>query len=158
MAHRVYNLLHIVGVILFFAGFFGALLSQRFVDRTRDPRIVAHTFKIMNFNDRWLTPVSIVLILIGGFGAASRAGLSVVQTGWIFWSLVLFGISGVIFLALALPLQHKIEEMATSGQDEFDWAAYGHLSRSWSRWAHLAFVAVVVALVMMVFKPYLPVP
>ena len=153
-----YKLLHIVGVILFFAGFVGALLSQRFADRAQDPRIVAHTFKIMNFNDRWLTPVSIVLILVGGFGAASRAGLSLVQTGWILWSLVLFGISGVIFLARALPLQHKIEEMATSGQDEFDWAAYGRLSRAWSKWAHLAFVAVLVALVLMVFRPSLPVP
>ncbi len=153
-----YNLLHIVGVILFFAGFVGALLSQRFADRTQDPRIVAHTFRVMNFSDRWLTPIAIILILLGGFGAASRAGLPIVRTGWIFWSLVLFGISGVIFVARALPLQLRIENLATGDPNEFDWDAYRNLSRSWSRWAHLAFVAVLVALVMMVFRPYLPVP
>jgi uncharacterized membrane protein len=153
-----YNLVHIVGVILFFAGFIGALLSQRFADRTQDHRIVAHTFRVMNFNDRWLTPIAIILILVGGFGAASRAGLSVVRTGWIFWSLVLFGISGVIFVARALPLQQRIEKLAGAATSEFDWVAHGRLSRSWSRWAHLAFVAVLVALVMMVFRPHLPAP
>jgi uncharacterized membrane protein len=155
---RAYNLLHLAGVILFFAGFFGALLSQRFADRTHDSRIVAHTFRVMNFNDRWLTPVAIILILLGGFGAASRAGLSVVGTGWIFWSLVLFGISGVIFLTRALPLQLKIENLARRDPSEFDWDAYGRLSRSWSRWAQSAFVAVLVALVLMVLRPHLPVP
>jgi uncharacterized membrane protein len=155
---RAYNLLHLVGVILFFAGFFGALLSQRFADRTQDPGIVAHTFKMMNFTDRWLTPIAIVLILVGGFGAASRTGLSIVQTGWILWSLVLFGISGVIFLARALPLQLRIESLARTEPTKFDWDTYRRLARSWSRWAHAAFLAVVVALVLMVLKPGLPVP
>lgn len=160
MLYRVYLLLHLMGVILFFGGFVAALLAKAFADRAHDPRIAAHTFRMINFNDKWFTPLSVVLILVGGFGTAGIAGLPVVETGWIFWSLVLFGVSGLIFVFRALPLQHRLERTAQTGVEanDFDWARYQRQARTWSRWAYLAFFAVLVALVLMVLQPALPTP
>ena len=86
--------------------------------------------------------------------------LPVFGTGWIFWSLVLFGISGLIFVFRALPLQNRLEKITAGGASSgaFDWPGYQELARSWTRWATAAFLVVVGAFVLMVFKPELPVP
>ncbi len=160
MIYHLYLFLHLVGVVLFFAGFSAALFLKARAERTRDLKILAYTFSLINFNDTWFTPLSILLILAGGFGAAIMAGLPVVGTGWIFWSLVLFGGSGLIFVFRALPLQHRLEKMTggAAASEAFDWTRYRQLSRSWTRWATSAFLIVVGAFVLMVFKPALPVP
>lgn len=160
MIYRLYVFLHLVGVVVFFGGFAASLFAKARAERTRDPKIIGYTFSLINFNDKWFTPFSIVLILVGGFGAALMAGLPVVGTGWILWSLVLFGVSGLIFVFRALPLQHRIERMTGGGASsgDFDWSSYQELSRSWTRWATGAFLIVVGAFVLMVFKPALLVP
>ena len=43
-----------------------------------------------------------------GFSAAIQGGLPLLRTGWIFWSIVLFTLSGVIFALKLVPLQRKI--------------------------------------------------
>jgi uncharacterized membrane protein len=159
MTYDIFVFVHLVGVVLFFAGFSASLFLRVRAERARDPKIIAYSFSLINFNDKWFTPPAVVLIVAGGFGAALVAGIPVVGTGWILWSLVLFGVSGLIFLFRALPLQKRIERLAAQDSDlgEFDWAGYRALSSVWSRWATTAFLAVVVAFVLMVFKPALPV-
>lgn len=160
MIYRLYIFLHLVGVVVFFGGFAASLFMKARAERTRNPEILSYTFSLINFNDKWFTPPSILFILVGGFGAALMAGLPVVGTGWIFWSLVLFGVSGLIFVFKALPLQHRIERMTGGGASSaaFDWTSYQKLSRSWTKWAAAAFLIVTSAFVLMVFKPALPAP
>ena len=159
MIYDILVFVHLVGVVLFFAGFSSSLFLRFRADRARDPKIIAYSFSLINFNDKWFTPLAILLIVAGGFGAAIVAGLPVFGTGWILWSLVLFGVSGLIFLLRALPLQHRIERLAAAKSEfgELDWTNYRAVSSVWARWATTAFLAVVVAFVLMVFKPALPV-
>jgi len=160
MLYQTFIFLHLVGVVLFFSGFTASLFVKSRADQSRDPRILHYSFSLINFNDKWFTPLSILLILVGGIGAAILAGLPIVRTGWIFWSLVLFGVSGLIFVFRALPLQHRIEKLAAEGVSSgaFDWPGYQGLSRSWTRWATTAFLMTVGAFVLMVFKPGIPWP
>jgi len=155
-----YIFLHLVGVVIFIGGFAASLFAKGRAESTRDPKILSHTYALINFNDKWFTPLSIVFILSGGFAASFAAGLPIVETGWILWSLVLYGISGIIFVLRALPLQHRLERMTSTSPspEAFDWASYDHLSRAWTRWASAAFVLVIGAFVLMVFKPVLPSP
>ena len=160
MMYNVYIFLHLVGVILFLGGFLASLFLKMRAERTRNSGILAYSFSLINFNDKWFTPLSVLLILIGGFGAAARSGLSIFGTGWIFWSLILFGISGLIFVFKALPLQHQIEKLTGKGAsaEEFDWQSYQKLASSWMTWAVIALFIVLGAFVLMVFKPVLAVP
>ena len=80
--HRTLVFIHLVGVVLFLGGFSASLFLKFRADQKADRRILAHTLAQMNFNDRWLTPTAIVLIMIGGLGAARVSGLSVTATGW----------------------------------------------------------------------------
>ncbi len=158
MRYEAFILIHLIGVVLFFSGFSGSLFMKMRAERTGDPRILAHTFAAMNVQDKWFTPLSILLIMVGGFGSASLAGLSVTGTGWIFWSLVLYGFSGLIFVLRALPLQHRIETLLSDGiaSGELDWGGYQTLAKSWNFWAILAFTMVTITFVLMVLKPTLP--
>ena len=45
-------------------------------------------------SDRLFTVPGVFLILASGFFAAIRGGFPILGTGWILWTLVLFGISG----------------------------------------------------------------
>jgi len=151
MARNLFVFLHLVGVVLFIGGFLSALLLHARANRTRDQRLIGYSFSVIDFNDKWFTPFSILLIMGGGFGAAAEAGLPIVGTGWIFWPLILFGFTGLLFVFRALPLQNRIVRLAQA--DTFDWAAYDKLSRSWTRVAVPSFLIVAVAFVLMVFKP-----
>jgi uncharacterized membrane protein len=160
MAYRLFLFLHLTGVVVLFAGFAAALFLKGTAERSDDPRIVSYVFSMITLNDKWATPVSILLILGGGFGAAVVARMPVVGTGWILWSLVLFGVSGLIFVFRSLPLQRRIETclVEANSKQVAGQSDYQRLSRSWSRWAVPAFLLLVAAFTLMVIQPTLPVP
>jgi uncharacterized membrane protein len=85
---------------------------------------------------------------------ASKGGLPILRTGWIFWSVVLFIMSGIAFSARVAPLQKQLFELAQAG--EFDWSRYRVLSKAWEWWGAFALLTPVVAAVLMVLKPTLP--
>jgi len=155
MLYRTYVFLHLVGVVVFFSGFTASLFLKVRAERTGDLKILAYTFSLINFNDKWFTPASVLMILGGGFAAALTSGIPIAGTGWILWSLVLYGLSGLIFVTRALPLQQRLERMTKDAPSSvgFDWARYKKASVSWTRWATTAFLAVVGAFALMVFKP-----
>ena len=134
------------------------LFWKAHADRSADPRIIAHTFEGIIRSDRWFTVPCVVLILIGGFGAAIKGGLPILRTGWIFWSIVLFTLSGIAFSARVAPLQKQLAALARSGSSSnaFDWALYRTLSKQWEWWGVFALATPVAATVLMVFKPALP--
>ena len=158
MSYIAYKFLHIAAVILFLGNIVTGLFWKAHGDRSADPRIIAHTLEGIIRSDRWFTVPCIVVILIGGFGAASKGGLPMLRTGWIFWSIVLFTLSGIAFSARVAPLQKQLAALAESGaaSGSFDWALYRTLSRRWEWWGVFALLTPVAATVLMVFKPVLP--
>ena len=158
MIYETLVLVHLVGVILFFGNLTAAFLLTSHIKRSKNVAVIAHTFRLVNFGDRWLTPFSIVAMLGGGMAASVQAGIPVVGTGWIFWSLVAFGISGLVFTFRVLPLQIRIARIAEEGvsSNAIDWEHYRRILHGWKRAAHLATLAAIVAVVIMVFKPAWP--
>src|SRR5687768_12726355 len=105
MIYLSFKLLHIAAVILFLGNIITGLFWKAHADRTRDPRVIAHTFLGIIRSDRWFTLPGIVAILIGGFGAAIVGRIPILGTGWILWSIVLFSLSGLAFSFRVAPLQ-----------------------------------------------------
>src|SRR4029077_1109145 len=97
MMYLIFKLIHVVAVIAFLGNIGVGVFWKAWADRTKDARIIAHTMEGIIKADRIFTIPGVILILIGGLGAAYAADLSILKTGWILWGLGLFILSGIAF-------------------------------------------------------------
>ncbi len=155
--YLVLKLVHIVAVIAFLGNITIGVFWKQFADRTRDPRIIAHTMQGIIGADRIFTIPAIIVLVIAGVGTAQIGHIPILATGWILWSLVLFIISGLAFgpIARAQRQLRDIAAAAVAGAP-LDWTRYESISKSWAGWGMLATVAPLVAVAFMVLKPALP--
>lgn len=158
MLYLGFKLVHLSAVILFLGNIITGVFWKAHADRTRNPQLIAHTLVGIIRSDRWFTLPGIAAIIVGGVGAAVVGGLPLLHTGWILWSIVLFGISGLAFSFRVAPLQRALAALAQAqvGSAEFDWARYHALSRQWEAWGLFAMLTPALAAALMVIKPALP--
>jgi uncharacterized membrane protein len=158
MSYIAFKFFHLAAVILFLGNIVTGLFWRAHGDRSADPRIIGHTLEEIIRSDRWFTVPCIVVIVSGGLGAAIQGEIPILRTGWIFWSIVLFTLSGIAFSARVAPLQKQLAALARSGtaSGSFDWVLYRALSKRWEWWGGFAVLAPIAATVLMVFKPVLP--
>src|SRR4051812_42643603 len=96
--------LHIVAVILFLGNTITGAFWKAHGDKTGDPKIIYHTLDGIIRSDRWFTIPGVLMILVFGFFAAVLGRIPLL-TDWIWWSLVLFGISGAAYMRGVVPTQ-----------------------------------------------------
>jgi len=156
--YLVLKLFHLLAVMLFLGNIITGLFWKAHGDRTRDPRIMAHTLDGIIRSDRWFTIPTVFLIIIFGVGAAQVNRLPLLGTGWILHSIILFVISGLAFGFQVAPLQRRLlalAEEAARGRT-FDAALYRTLSWRWEIWGLVAVLTPLAAFALMVFKPAAP--
>jgi uncharacterized membrane protein len=147
------KLLHIFAVIVFMGNLYTGLFWMKQADKTNDPNIISFTMKNINKSDQWFTVPGVIIITSAGFLAAIYASTPLLRTGWIFWPIVLFTLSGIIFSARLIPLQKKIYRLSAAAEkEEFDWKNYRQFLGQWEWWGHIALLMPVISLVMMVLK------
>jgi len=147
--------LHVLAVVLFLGNIITGLFWKAHGDRTADPRIIAHTLEGIIRSDRWFTLPGVVLIIVFGIAAAILGRLPILGTGWIWQSIVLFGISGLAFMLQVAPLQRRLLALAVAAVAGRPWdhASYRRLSRRWEFWGIVAILTPLAALGLMVYKP-----
>ena len=150
--YQALKAIHVFAVILFMGNIITGLFWKLHADGTRDRATIAHTMRGLIRADRWFTVPGVVVITASGIVAAIRAGLPLLRTGWIFWSIVLFVLSGIAFAWKVAPLQAKLLRM-TDGPGEFDWRAYRATSLSWELWGLFAMLTPLGAVILMIWKP-----
>lgn len=148
--YQVLILFHVLAVILFLGNIITGLFWKMHADRTRDARIMGHTMDGIIRSDRWFTIPGVLFILIFGTWAAIRIGLPLLGTGWIFWSLILFAASGIVFGWRIAPLQRQI--LALTRTEPFDWIQYKSKSLQWEIWGAFATITPLIAVALMVLK------
>lgn len=157
MIYLVLKVVHIVSVVMFLGNITTGIFWKEHADRTRDAKAIAHALDGIIRSDRMFTIPGVLGIVFAGVGTAMVGHLPILGTGWIFWSLVLFSISGLTFGIWVAPLQRKMLALMRAGAAGTpDWAAYQSLSRTWAFWGAVALLAPAAALVLMVLKPALP--
>ncbi|MEK7329882.1 MAG: DUF2269 family protein [Candidatus Eisenbacteria bacterium] len=158
MTYLVLKVLHLVAVVLFLGNITTGLFWKEHADRTRDPRVIASMLEGIIGSDRLFTIPGVIVIMIGGLGAAITGHVPILRTGWMFWSIVLFSLSGLAFSIRVAPLQAQMAKLMRAGAQSGapDWHAYHALSRRWGFWGAVALLAPAAALVLMVLKPTLP--
>jgi uncharacterized membrane protein len=150
------KLLHVVAVIAFLGNIATGLFWHIHAARTRDPRLLAHTVNGIIRSDRLFTMPGVVVIIATGIFAAIRGGFPLLRTGWIAWTLVLFGISGLVFMFRVAPLQRQLLALAQAGTaGSFDYAGYASLAKRWEIWGAVALLTPLAGLALMVLKPAL---
>ena len=153
--YLVLKLVHIAAVIMFFGNIVMGVFWKELADGSHEPLIIAHTLRSIIRLDRWIITPSVVLIVAASIGAAVIADLPLLHTFWIWMSIVLFTISGILFSRWVAPLQVQLRTLAETGatSDSMDWDGYRRLSRRWLFWGALATLTPAAALVLMVLKP-----
>ena len=151
--YQFLKLIHVVAVILFLGNIITGLFWKAHADRTRNLRFIAHTMEGIIRADRWFTVPGVIVITAAGIFAAIQAGLPLIRTGWILWSIVMFTLSGITFGARVAPLQKQILAMTRNADDAtFDWVRYRAKSLQWELWGAFATITPLIAVVMMVLK------
>ena len=147
------KLIHIFAVMMFIGNITLGLFWMRQANKTGDFSIISFTMKGIITSDKWFTIPGVVIITAAGISAAIHGGLPLLKTGWIFWSIVLFSLSGIIFSVKVAPLQRKILHIAESkATKELSDDVYLNHLRQWETWGLLALITPLAAMIMMVFK------
>ncbi|MDH3369235.1 MAG: DUF2269 domain-containing protein [Gemmatimonadota bacterium] len=149
------KLIHVAAVIGFLGNITTGLFWHAHAARTRDSRMLRHAMEGIIRSDRLFTIPGVVVILITGVSLAMSGGYPILRTPWILWSLVLFSVSGLVFVLRVAPLQVQLKALADSGVDPgpFDWGRYHRVARVWELWGAVALLTPLAALVLMVLKP-----
>lgn len=155
MGYLTWKLVHVLAVVIFLGNIITGLFWAAHARRQRDPALVRATFDGIIASDRLFTMPGVIGILVSGFAAAAIANMPVLRTGWILWSLVLFGVSGIVFGARVAPLQRRLRDQVPAGEPP-EWPAFDALYRRWELWGALALVTPLAAAALMVLKPDLP--
>jgi len=149
------KLVHVTAVIAFLGNIVTGLFWHSHAARTRDPRLLAHAMDGIIRSDRLFTIPGVAVIIASGLAAAIAGGHPILGTPWILWSLVLFRVSGLVFVLRVAPLQVRLRVLAQAGAERgaFDWDGYRRVARAWEAWGLVALLTPVAALALMVLKP-----
>ncbi|MGH2552120.1 MAG: DUF2269 family protein, partial [Chitinophagaceae bacterium] len=89
--------IHLLAVVAFLGNIVTGLFWMKFARKTNDVKIMHHTAKGLIVSDRIFTIPGVLIITAAGIYSAIYGGLPLLRTGWIFWSIILFSLSGVFF-------------------------------------------------------------
>ena len=157
MSFLFWKLLHIASVVIFLGNITTGLFWARHAHKSRDFSLVAATFEGIVRSDRLMTIPGVIGIVISGVATAIGQHVPILSTGWVWWGIVLFSISGIVFGMRVAPLQRKIVDLARKADsNQQDWDTYVQIFKKWELWGLVALIMPVIAMVIMVLKPALP--
>ena len=156
MTYLILKVVHILAVVVFVGNIATGFFWHAHARRTRDPKALAHTLEGLIRSDRVLTGPSALLLIIAGVAAAIVGGFHLLRTGWILWTIVLFVLAGALFSTRVGPLQKQLHAIANAVNDggTFDESRYAELAAKWRAWGGAATLALALAVVLMVLKPF----
>ena len=153
MAYEVFKFLHILGVVFLLGNVTVTSAWKVLSDRTRDPIIIARAQRLVTLTDWAFTFWGVILLVVGGYGAAWVAGMDVLRDRWIVLSEIGFVLAGALWLGVLVPIQVRQARLARG------FAAggpipelYWRLSRWWIAVGLVATVPLVAAMWFMVAK------
>jgi len=151
--YALLKLIHVFAVIIFMGNIITGLFWMRLANKTNNLSIISFTMKGIIRSDRLFTIPGVIIITAAGFSAAIQGGLPLLRTGWIFWSIVLFTLSGLIFSVRVAPLQRQILRITESkSAEKFNDNTYRQYLLQWEIWGLMALLTPLAALIMMVLK------
>jgi len=143
--------LHILGASLFLGNIIVSAFWKVLADRTGNYSVIRFATRLVNVTDTVFTGLGATLLLVTGHLLAGNYG-GILSNDWILWSYVLFGVSGVIWIAVLVPIQFKQAHMLRMSPTEEIPKEYHRLARIWSFAGTLATLFPLPAVYLMVSR------
>lgn len=105
--HELYDIFHMLGVVLFFCGIIASLVWLRFAEKSGRPDALRTAVKRAHTVNMFVTAPGIALITVSGVLQTSYAGHLHSQS-WLVIGLMLFAFSLLIWLVFFIPAQKKL--------------------------------------------------
>lgn len=144
--------LHVLGAVLFLGNIIVAAVWKALADRSGNATIIAHSQRLVTITDFAFTLTGVVLLAVTGPIMATRLGIQ--RASWVIWGEALFGLAGIVWLAVEIPVQilqaRVIRGIGPSADIPM---RYWRLARVWMLGGSIATVLPLAVLVLMVIKP-----
>lgn len=148
------KILHLVGMAVFLGNIIVTAWWKLMADRTRNPQIIAFAQRQVTLTDYVFTAGGAAVLLAAGWGNAALHGMDVLQIHWLSWGLWLLSATGIIWVAILIPIQIRQARMAREFSSSGNIPAeYWRLGRRWAIWGFVATLLPLMALYWMVVKP-----
>lgn len=145
--------LHIFGAVIFLGNIVTAAFWKVRADIKRDPALIHNTVKNIMLADFIFTLPGLILIIGSGTLMAVQSGFSMDTFNWLTFSLFLFVLTGILWLAIIIPIQRLMIRYSAQSIDEGVISnKYRKVSRYWSIFGIITILLPVVILYFMVTK------
>lgn len=149
--YLIFKAIHLLAVVAFLGNIVTGLFWMKFARKTNDIKIIHHTAAGIIASDRLFTIPGVIIITAGGFAAAIYGGIPLLRTGWIFWPIVLFSLSGLFFAFKVVPLQIRMKKHFEKSEGD-DWKGFDTLLKQWEFWGFMAVITPIISFFMMILK------
>lgn len=150
--HDFYKSLHILGAVLFLGNIIITGLWMFLAEKSKSISNIQFAAKAVNWMDVFFTAPGAALILLTGFLQASHHG-GVYTESWILTGLILFSLSGLIWILILIPYQSKMIKL--SNETEKLPKKFFDILHGWYFWGVIAIILPLISLIVMVYKPKL---
>lgn len=150
----LFKFLHILGACLFVGNIVVSAVWKVMADRTRHTAVIQYATKLVILTDMLFTAVGAALLAGSGHLLAEDHG-GVMSQPWIMQSYLLFGISGLLWIAVLVPVQKRQSQLLTNIKETDSVPEqYYALGRIWSIVGSIATLTPLPALYLMVSQGF----
>jgi uncharacterized membrane protein len=143
----------VLGVVLFLGNLIVTAVWKVLADRTRQVDVIAYAQRLVAVTDIAFTAPGAILIAVSGGVLAGDVG-GVTGPGWLTTGLVLFALSGVIWLTILVPTQVRQTRLARRFKQEATVPdQYWRLALLWYVFGSIATVLPLANVFIMTVKP-----
>ena len=152
--YLLFKIIHLLAVVAFLGNITIGLFWMKWAYKANNVGYLQHTVKGIIAADKIFTLPGVLVITAGGIFAAIKGGYPLLGTGWIFWSIVLFTLSGIMFMAKVGPLQTKMKNYLEEsvGNNSYDKAQFTKYMKEWEWWGALSLLTPLLAFLLMILK------
>ncbi len=153
MIYLTLKWLHILSAIVLFGTGLGSAFYKFMTDRRGDIASIAMVNRTVVQADWLFTTPTIIIQPLTGLAMLHLLGIPLL-TPWVFYSLLLYGLAGVCWLPVVW-LQIQMRDLAHTAQQQHTPLPplYHTYARIWFWLGVPAFMAMIIVIALMVFKP-----
>lgn len=150
MSYELFKVLHVLGAVIFLGNIVVTALWKTLADRTRDPIVIGFAQRLVTLTDIGFTATGATLLVVSGSVMATAHG----HVMWLTWGIALFAASGVLWVAILIPVQIGQARLARGFRHGGEIPAdYWRLSTVWMVFGIIATALPLVNVYLMVAKP-----
>lgn len=148
-----FKMIHILGVIVFLGNIIVTGFWKIFADVSNNWRVIAFSQRLVTYTDIVFTTIGVLIIAVTGILMARFYG-NFLQVKWIAWGLSLFVASGIIWIAILIPIQIRLHLLVKQLNDNISIPKqYWIYEKIWLGFGLIATLLPLINLYWMVYKP-----